>query len=200
MPINPSSRPLKWLWWLTGAFLLALLLGGIALCFPQQLLTVDSGPVTAEALVLVGGGAKLERAQRALALYRAGAAPRIICTGLGDGDANRALLEHGGVPATNIFQENESRNTSENARFTVPLLHQWGVTNAILVTSWYHSRRVHQCFAHYAPDIVFYSRPDYAGYPASPWQPQIVRGHVKWEYLKLAGYWFRYGVNPLGGF
>ena len=193
---RPTGRLVKGICWMAAMLLLGVVAGVVALFFPQQLLTVDSGPEKADIIVLIGGGGRSERAQQALALYRAGAAPHILCTGLGDGDSNRALLERGGVPPAAILQENESHNTSENAQFSVPILHQLGVKSAILVTSWYHSRRARQCFQHYAPDLVFYSRPDYSGFPTSPWQPQAIRGHARSEYLKLLGYLVRYGVNP----
>jgi uncharacterized SAM-binding protein YcdF (DUF218 family) len=187
---------LKVVLWLLGIMVVLGLLGLASLFFPRTLLTVDSGPVRGDVLVVLGGG-RTERALRAAELYKQGVAPRILCSGLGDCRSNQALLEKSGVPAAAIVREELSRNTSENVRFSLPLLRQLKARRVIIVTTWYHSRRAWRCFEHYAPDLTFYSRPAYAGYPASPWQPQAIRGHVKLEYLKLLGYWVRYGVCPI---
>jgi uncharacterized SAM-binding protein YcdF (DUF218 family) len=176
-----------------------MLVGTLALFFPQDLLTVDSGPVSGDVLVVLGGG-NTERPLRAAELYKAGVAPKILCSGLGDCESNRALLRRAGVPAAAILREDQSHNTSENARFSIPILRRLGAKRVIIVTSWYHSRRAWHCFRHYAPDLIVYSRPSYAGCPASAWQPQPVRGHVRSEYLKLLGYLVRYGVSPISFF
>ena len=166
-----------------------------ALLFPQQVLCVDSGLAYADALVVLGGGS-YERPVRAAKLFHEHAASRIILTGAGDFETNRLLLVKAGVPSEVISVEPKSRSTKENALFTIPLLHQYRAQKVILVTSWYHSRRALKCFRHYAPDIQFYSRPAYFGYPRSEWRRQGVLGHIRAEYVKLPGYWVRYGVSP----
>ncbi len=174
---------------------LVALLALVAWLCPQQVLTVDGGPVKVDALVVLGGN--LDRAVRAVELFKAGEAPLIICTGYGDADANEAYLTNSGVPTSDILLEPKSRTTRENAEFSIPLLRQMGAHRVIIVTSWYHSRRALMCFEHYAPDIKFYSRPSYFGYPRAEWRPKGIRDRVKSEYLKLLGYWVRYGVCPL---
>ena len=174
-----------------------LVLAGVAAWrFPQQLLTVDSGPVTADVLVVLGGGS-FERPDRAAELFRQGEAPRVICTGEGDCKSNRARLVKQGVPVAVIQTECESLTTRENAEYTIQLLRAQGVKRAIIVTTWFHSRRALNCFAHYAPEIEFYSRPSYAGYAGKDSKLRGVARNVKAEYLKLAGYFVRYGVWPL---
>ncbi len=197
MPDGGIKLKQKLFRWLAGLLLLAVLAGGAALFFPQRWLTVESGPVAADVLVVLGGGSNAERARYAVELYKAGAAPRILCSGRGDCEANASLLRRAGVPAAVILRDNQSRTTRENAQLSIPLLRQLGARRVIIVTTWYHSRRAWLCFRHYAPDLVFYSRPAYAGYPASAWQPQAIRGHVKAEYLKLLEHLFRYGISPI---
>ena len=109
-----------------GLCLLAVLVGGAALFYPQHLLTVDSGPVTADVMVVLGGGSNSERAKQAVELYRAGAAAKIICSGLGDAGANENLLKRAGVPASAILVEGQSRNTRENVYFPSPCCAGWG--------------------------------------------------------------------------
>ena len=72
-----------------------------------------------------------------------------------------------------------------------------GVKRVIIVISWYHSRRALHTFQHYAPDMQFYSRPSYFGYPRAQWSQTGISGYVRSEYAKLVGYWVCYGVWPL---
>lgn len=180
---------------LLGFGILLLLAALAAWRFPHQVLTVDSGPVNADVLVVLGGGS-FDRPDRAAELFQQGAAPRILCTGSGDCTSNRARLVEQGVPAELIQTECESRTTQENAEFTIKLLRAQGVKRAIIVTTWFHSRRAVECFRHYAPEIEFYSRPSYSGYPRAEWKSRGISGYVKSEYVKLLGYWVRYGVCP----
>ena len=160
------------------------------------MLTVDSGPVTADALVVLGGG-NHERPERAAELFKAGTAPLIICTGHGDALANEFCLTNHGVPMADIILEPDSKSTKENAKFTIALLRARHIKSAIIVTTWYHSRRALACFEHYGPDLKFYTRPSYFGYPKFEWNRLSISGYIKMEYLKILGYWICYGVCPL---
>lgn len=159
------------------------------------MLTVDSGPVKADVLVVLGGGS-FERPQRAIELFNAGEAPRIICSGIGDCTSNKERIVNSGVRTELIQTECESLTTKENAEFTIKLLRAQGVKRAIIVTTWYHSRRAVKCFRHYGPEIQFYSRPSYFGYSRAEWKPQGIAHYVNSERLKLCGYWVKYGVCP----
>jgi uncharacterized SAM-binding protein YcdF (DUF218 family) len=181
---------------LLGLAGLLLLLGLAALLFPRQILTVDSGPVKADALVVLGGG-MAERPERAAELFKQGDAPKILVSGFGDCGWNQRQLEKLGVPGTAIILEPNSRSTRENAEFSIRLLQQMGAQRVIIVTSWYHSRRALECFEHYAPDIHFYSRPSYFGYAPKGWKYNGIGHYVKNEYAKLLGYWVCYGVCPI---
>ena len=103
--------------------------------FPAQVLTVESGPVAADAMEVLGGGAS-ERSQRAVEWFKAGEAPRIIVSSFGDCGRNDRIIETNGVPASVIDQECESRTTFENAKFSIPLLRSPGAGRVIIVTSW----------------------------------------------------------------
>jgi uncharacterized SAM-binding protein YcdF (DUF218 family) len=174
---------------------LVALLALAAWLFPQQVLTVDSGPMTADAMVVLGG--KPDRAVHAAELFRQGEAPKILVSGKGDCASNEKLLERNGVTNAAIILEGKSSTTRENAEFSIPLLRQMGARRVIIVTSWYHSRRALACFEHYAPDITFYSRPSYFAYPRVEWRLKGIGGSIKSEYVKLLGYWVCYGVCPL---
>ena len=155
---------------------------------PEKFLCVDSGKVTADAIVILGGGSH-ERPLRAVELFRQHAAPRIVITGAGDDDINRQILISNGVPAGAIQIEGQSQTTRENAEFTIKLLRAENIHSAILVTSWYHSRRSLKTFTNYAPEIKFYSRPSYFAFARSDWTKPGINKRMRLEFLKLPGYW-----------
>jgi uncharacterized SAM-binding protein YcdF (DUF218 family) len=203
---------------------LLVLLAAVVWFFPEQILSVDSGPVKADAMVVLGGAGP-DRVERAEELFKAGEAPQVICSGCGDDVANEKFLVKAGVPAKDISLEGKSRTTRENAEFSIAMIRALDARRVIIVTSWYHSRRALMCFEHYAPDIRFYSRPSYFGYvgqaedgesahlirSATTFSPsdaekekaqrkaewKTVRGYADSEYLKLLGYWVCYGISPL---
>jgi uncharacterized SAM-binding protein YcdF (DUF218 family) len=175
-------------------FIIAVVLGLIAWFYPEKFLTVDSGPVPADVIIVMGGGH--DRAVRAAQLFKQNAAPRIIITGEGDDEINRRLLIDNGVPARVIEVENKSTTTRENAMFTGKLLAAEKVRTAILVTSWYHARRAEKTFDHFMPGVHFFSRPSYFGFDRADWKKDNINRKMRLEFLKLPGYWIRYGVNP----
>ena len=174
---------------------ITLLVLGVALFYPEKILCVDSGKVTADVIVVLGGGDH-ERPARAAELFKAHAAPRILITGEGDDEINRQLLLKAGVPASAIEVEGKSRTTMENAEFSVKRLTGENLHSAILVTSWYHSRRALKTFEHYGPEFKFYSRPSYYAFDEADWKKLGIQKKMRLEFLKLPGYWIRYGVNP----
>jgi uncharacterized SAM-binding protein YcdF (DUF218 family) len=163
--------------------------------YPEFYLTTDSGKIKADVIIVLGGGAK-ERPERAAELFKTGMAPRIIISGEGDDIINRNLLIAAGIPASVITLESKSRTTKENAELTVKLLRASQVHSAIVVTSWYHSRRALKTFEHEAPELKFFSRPSYYAFEHENWQKQGIAKRMRLEFLKLPGYWIRYGVNP----
>ncbi len=175
--------------------LVVLVLGVMAWFYPEKFLTVDSGPVTADVIIVIGGGSH-ERPLRAAQLFQQHAAARVLITGAGDDKINRQLLIANGVPARAIEVENQSSTTCENAKFTIQRLRTEHVRSAILVTSWYHARRAEKTFAHFAPELKFYSRPAYFAYARDDWKKRGINRRMRLEFLKLPGYWIRYGVNP----
>jgi len=175
--------------------LLLLAAAAVAWFYPEKFLLVDSGPVSADALIVLGGGSH-ERPIRAAQLFHEHAAPLVIVSGYGDDQINRQLLLQNGVPAQDIVLESNSKTTRENAEFTLRILRARGLHSAILVTSWYHSRRSLKCFEHFGPDLTFYARPSYFGYAQKDWSRLGINKRMRWEFVKLPGYWLWHGVNP----
>jgi uncharacterized SAM-binding protein YcdF (DUF218 family) len=171
------------------------LLAAVAYFYPEKFLCVDSGRVSADVIIVLGGGLH-ERPVRAAELFHQQAAPRLILSGEGDDEINRQLLLQAGVPAHVIEVEGDSRTTQENALFTIKRLRAEKIHRAIIVTSWYHARRALRTFQHYAPELQFYSRPSYFAFAMEDWKKTGVNKRMRLEFLKLPGYWLRYGVNP----
>jgi uncharacterized SAM-binding protein YcdF (DUF218 family) len=167
----------------------------IAWFYPEKFLCVDSGPVSADVLVVLGGGVH-ERPLRAAELFQQHAAPRILISGAGDDVINRDLLLKKGIPPGVIQMEDDSTTTRENALFTIKRLRAEHVHRVILVTTWYHARRALKTFEHFAPEMKFYSRPSYYAFDRTDWPKPGNFKRMRLEFLKLPGYWLRYGVNP----
>jgi uncharacterized SAM-binding protein YcdF (DUF218 family) len=178
-----------------GLSLAALFLSVAGLYFSESILCVDSGSRKGDALVVLGGE-KNYRPSRALELFREGSRSFILITGTGDWNDVRLYLEGNGVPPAAIQLEKESRNTKQNAEFGVKLLRERHVTRAVIVTSWFHSRRALNCFRHYAPEIEFTASPTVLDRPKGHWPDKYERVWVLSEYLKLLGYWVRYSIPP----
>ena len=172
------------------------LVAAVAWFYPEKFLCVDSGKnVSADVIVVLGGGVH-ERPLRAAELFRQHAAPRILISGAGDDVINRDLLLKQGVPRNVIQMEDDSTTTRENAIFSIKLLRAQHVLSVILVTTWYHSRRAQKTFEHFAPEIKFYSRPSYYAFDRADWPKPGNFKRMRLEFVKLPGYWLRYGVNP----
>jgi uncharacterized SAM-binding protein YcdF (DUF218 family) len=187
----------KWIFRaLIGFVLLTSLAAVVAYFYPEKFLCVDSGKnVSADVIIVLGGGSH-ERPLRAAELFKQRAAPRIVISGFGDDEINRQILISNGVPAGVIEIEGKSKTTRENAEFTIKLLRAEKIRSAILVTSWYHSRRALKTFEHYAPEIKFYSRPSYFAFAREDWKKLGINKRMRLEFLKLPGYWIRYGIDP----
>ncbi len=177
-----------------SVILLVTLFVAAAYFYPEKFLCVDSGKFASADVIIVLGGGNNERPLRAAELFRQHVAPRIIHTGEGDDGINRELLREAGVPAKAIEIENKSTTTRENAEFTIKLLRAEKVRSAVLVTSWYHSRRALETFQHYAPEIKFYSRPSYYGFDRADWSRPGFSKRMRLEFVKLPAYWICYGI------
>jgi uncharacterized SAM-binding protein YcdF (DUF218 family) len=186
-PMKRRLRPGR-LMLFSGLVLAALVVA--AMVFARNLLCVESIPWHAEVIIVLGGEPE-GRAGEAGNLFNHGVAPAIIVSGDGDTDLIRRNLMQAGVPAGAIELESRSSNTKENAEFTAQLLKRRGVRRAIIVTSWFHSRRALNSFRSFAPEIQF------ASVTARHDEPFAVETtHVFREYLKTGWYLFHYHISP----
>jgi uncharacterized SAM-binding protein YcdF (DUF218 family) len=159
-----------------------------ALCFPHWFLQVETHATRADVIVVLGGE-PVVRVERAVELYQAGIAPKIIVSGQGDCSENIRQLVEAGVPRSAILADRTSRTTLENARNCAPLLTEMHAERAVIVTSWYHSRRALACFETAAPGVEMLSLPSRSR-DATP------RQYILNEYLKLGYYAAKHGIWP----
>ncbi len=139
-------------------FLGAIGLYALALVSAGSLLVVEDPPAQADVIVVLGGDGP-PRALQAAKLWHEGKAPLVLVTGYGDCDFIRDMLMRSGVDVAAISTECLSLSTWENATFTQPILTEMGAKRAILVTSWFHSRRAVKRFRFVMPQIQWISLP-----------------------------------------
>lgn len=165
-----------------------------ALKAAEPLLLVRTSLEPADVIVVLGGDGP-SRAWRAAALYREGAAPKVLVTGIGDCDSIRRHMVRSGVPWEVIQVECASRNTWENAVFSAPILTALGARRAILVTSWFHTRRALASFRQVSPQLEWMSVP----VERDESYRRLIHNRrglmVLKEYLKIGWYSLRYGVT-----
>ncbi len=159
------SRGVKtsWLWKRNSIVLGVIVLGaiglyGLALVSAGSLLVVEDPPAQADVIVVLGGDGP-PRAAQAAKLWHEGKAPLVLVTGYGDCDFIRDMLVRSGVDFAAVSTECLSLSTWENATFSQPILSGMGARRAILVTSWFHSRRAVKRFRFVMPQIQWISLP-----------------------------------------
>lgn len=180
---------------LYGCGALLLFAFALGLVFAKWVLEVKSTPRAAQIIVVLGGGPE-DRPQKAMELLQKGFAPRLLLSG--DGEENFALarLREMKVPAARLLLETNSSSTYENALRSVEILRAQKITNAIVVTSWYHSRRALACFHKAAPEIKWQSAPAQANLTAYSLPDTAGVRFVSAEYAKLVWYAIKWRVFP----
>ena len=108
---------------------------------------------TADVIVAVSGGDTAARTQKAIDMYQAGWADKLVFSGasadpdsISNAEAMRQIAEADGVPMEDVYLDEHSQDTKQNAQNVVEILHQLGAKSVILVSSPYHLRRVKMNF------------------------------------------------------
>lgn len=142
----------KFLGWTLAIILTTLVVGFALLVGVGFYLSPQDNADKADAIVVVSGGQTTSRAEKGIDLYKQGYAPNIIFSGaaLDDGPSNAFAMRDqalaSGVPAGNIYIDEKSQNTYENAVNSKAILQSLAASKIILVTSPYHQRRANQTF------------------------------------------------------
>ena len=182
----------RFFYWVIAIFMVALVAGVL---FSKSLLLVETNVKPAQIIIVLGGGGE-ERPTRAIELLRKGSAPRVLLSGAGEDSSLRAKFREEKIPDAWIVFESKSTSTKENAEFSAEILRTQKITNAIIVTSWYHSRRAVACFKKLAPDIHFQSAPTQPSLTPLGIPTAKDAGYATMEYLKLVWYAIRWRIFP----
>ena len=203
-----------WLYLCSTMFFADYLMGTLEDSYTPKAMSVTPN---AEVIVLLGGAIRgdthmgslgdmnqqADRLVHALALYKAGKAPRILVTGgASSGKRSEAeimydLLTLMGVPPYAILQEDRARDTHQNAVNTAAMLEKLGINKILLVTSAFHMRRSEALFKAQGLEVIP-APTDYqrlVGPPTMPgWLPAVSDlWQSTYALHEIIGYWvYRY--------
>jgi uncharacterized SAM-binding protein YcdF (DUF218 family) len=136
--------------------------------YAAEPLRLADPPRPADVIVVLAGGVGesgkagegyQERVQRAVELYRAGLAARMVFSSgyaytFREPEVMKALAVALGVPPAAILLEERAANTRENATNVAAILRERGWGSLLLVSSPYHMRRARMTFRRVAPDLA----------------------------------------------
>ena len=143
------------------------------------------------------GGGVQERIGKAVELYQAGVAPRVIISSgfvftLREAEVMKAIAIDNGVPADAIVLEQAASNTYENVVFTHRILSANNWRRVALVSSPYHMRRALLTWRKVAPEVRVFATPPldtqfYAHERGA--SAEQIRGLLQ-EYVAIVYYWW----------
>ena len=166
---------------------IALVFGWPLLHYSRTLLNVQA-PLNKADWIVVLGGETGERVIGAAELYHAGRAPYVFVSGSGDCLVIVRRLVMAGVPMSKIGYECRSTDTASSAQYTYRMLAAQRPKKAILVTSWYHSRRALSTYRNTWPQVTWGMHPVYAADTLYNTSPYDEAGAVLDEYLNFIWY------------
>lgn len=136
-----------------------------------------------DAVVAISGGDTNARTDEAIRLYKDGWTNTLIFAGAAQdksGPSNASVMRDraidAGISASNIFIDEESETTKQNAQNTQSIFQSQNIKTIILVTSGYHQRRATLEFAKYNPDVIVYNNPVSSDHDWSFWWWTTPRG------------------------
>lgn len=163
-----QTGPRRWRPWrgwggrLLSVGALAGLLVGLVMAVNVYQFGQQDGAARADVIVVLGAGlhpdgqpteAMRRRAEHGAALYAAGYAPAVVCSGgytleipVSEASVCADLLAAEGVPREAIWLEEQSRSTEENAIYTAQLMQAQGWRTALVTSDSYHLWRARLLF------------------------------------------------------
>jgi uncharacterized SAM-binding protein YcdF (DUF218 family) len=143
------------------------------------------------------GGGVQERIAKAVDLYRAGVAPRVIISSgyvftLREAEVMKAIAIANGVPADAILLEESAADTYQNVMFTHRILRDHNWRKIALVSSPYHMRRALMTWRKVAPEVEVIATPPEASQFYAHTRgasTEQIRGLLQ-EYAGILYYWW----------
>lgn len=128
--------------------------------------SMDTKCQSVDAIVAVSGGDTSARVNWAIDLYKNGWSNTIIFSGAAQdksGPSNAATMKNlaveAGVPGSNIYIDEDSETTSQNALKTQEIFTSHNIKKVILVTSGYHQRRASLEFSRQSKGVSILNSP-----------------------------------------
>jgi|GEM_PF-768142 len=170
---------------------------GLALVSAETFLVERDEPIDADIIVVLGGDGP-PRVEQAAALWHHGKAAFILATGYNECEYLRQALVAAGVETRAIVTECHSKTTWDNATLSQPILDDLRVNRAILVTSWYHSKRAVKRFRSVIPSIQWVSVPAETTKPYWVLALDVDGPQIFKEYVKSIAYDLRTSLFGVG--
>lgn len=134
--------------------------------FVYKTFSLTPRDVKTDAIVVLAGGRG--RVEEGIRLYRAGQAKKLFLIGVDPSVKKRELYR--GEGAGNVYLEQASRNTLENAIYARDLIMRHKVGSIKLITSRYHMKRSTILFRNALPgDVAIYPHPVDSGNVKEEW-------------------------------
>jgi uncharacterized SAM-binding protein YcdF (DUF218 family) len=162
-----------------------------------RFLALTESPKQSDVIIVLSGGQG--RVEKAAELYKAGYAPYVILSNAkestsksGDMVQNALAL---GIPQDVIYTENAAKSTHQNAKYTLPIMKEYGFKSAIVVSSDFHMRRVKFLFGrvYKKSEIELTYVGSASGYNAKRWWSDRKSRETTFnEYVKMIGNTFGY--------
>ncbi|NTW62409.1 YdcF family protein [Candidatus Saccharibacteria bacterium] len=158
---------------------------------PNDLLRCGTSPGVGQnchpvgAIVAISGGDTVGRASQAISLYQHGWSDKLIFAGAAQdksGPSNALVMKKiaisAGVPESNIYIDEYSENTKQNAQNVQTIFAEHKITKIILVTSGYHQRRASLEFNKQASYVEILNKPS-----------AVDKDWTVWWWLNPYGWW-----------
>jgi len=198
---------LLWIFFIVAVFMLLVTFTELNSLLVRPLVR-DEAPQSADVIIILGGGivADLkmipwgveERIRQGVDLYSQDYALNILVTGgqVGDKDYSEsdfmaAFVEQLKVPKENIFSEDKSKSTYENAKFSQEILNNNNWQTAIVVTSDFHTKRACRTFEKQGYSLYCVASYQHSTFKGVPFRNLMDFTSIAREYLATVYYFIK---------
>lgn len=166
----------------------------IFLLYAGRILVIDEKAEKVDVIIVLSGG--MGRVEKALELYEAGYAPKLILSNGLVADFYHKALEF--LPSESLLLEDKAVSTFDSAVYVKEIMEEHQFTSAIIVSSDYHMRRTKYIFSRVYKESeikLIYKSIDTSYDSARWWVSKRNIGITISEYIKIVGNTF--GVHGI---